>query len=356
MNDAQLKIAQDALCEWLRGREEMNGKAPVKMEYAFAIRDEELQNRIFFVFRFKKSALSKWTIGVAGGFPDEESMECSHIFSGFDDFPKDKDEAIDLAFKMAGFIIQFNERENFGPLFEKNLKYISNAELDAEKTARQFVKTQSRFFLTIGTADIPSGKVVAADPLCYLAGGDVIAPILEKEIPSGSYPVEVSLYRDNFIGVRICTARLKIKETTAVRYELAKPVPETAAFEAKDGVMSGFPVDAGMMCFIDANGAKDYERFLLDWHSKNPDKNHYDDYFAAFFAESGKKLPQYQREGGDFIEWKNPLNDQRMIMAASGLGDGFYQCFWGYDQSGAICELAVPMIDPDIFENSDDSD
>lgn len=350
MNNDQLNIAQNALVEWLKGREEMNGKAPAKIEYAFAIRDEELQNRIFFVFKFKKSALGKWTIGVAGGFPDEESMECSHIFSGFDDFPKDKDEAVELAFKMAGFIIQFNEREAFGPLFEKNLKYISNTELDAEKTARQFVKTEHRFFLTIGTADIPSGRVVVADPLCYMAGEHVIAPVLEKEIPSGSYPVEISLYRDMFLGVRICTARLKIKDSAAVRYECARPVPETAAFKAKDGVASGFPVDAGMMCFMDAEGAKDYERFLLDWHKNNPGKNHYDDYFAAFFAESDKKLPQYQREGGDFIEWKNPLNDQRTVMASSGLGDGFYQCFWGVDESGDICELAVPMVDPDIFE------
>lgn len=350
MNNNQLNIAQNALIEWLSQRKEMNGKPPAKIEYAFAIRDEELQNRIFFVFKFKKSALGKWIIGVAGGFPDEQSMECSHIFSGFDDFPKDKDEAVELAFKMAGFIIQFNERENFGPLFEQNLKYISNTELDAEKTARQFVKTERRFFITIGTADITSGRVVVADPLCYMAGEHVIAPVLEKEIPNGSYPVEISLYRDAFLGVRICTARMKIKDTAAVRYECAQPIPDTAAFKAKDGVASGFPVDAGMMCFMDANGAKDYAFFLLDWHGKNPGKNHYDDYFAAFFAESDKKLPQFQREGGDFIEWTNPVNNQRSVMASSGLGDGFYQCFWGYDGSGELCELAVPMVDPDIFE------
>lgn len=352
MNNDQLNIAQNALIEWLKGREEMNGKAPSKIEYAFAIRDEELQNRIFFVFKFKKSALGKWIIGVAGGFPDEQSTECSYIFSGFDDFPNNKDEAIDLAFNMAGFIIQYTARENFEPFFKQNLKYIANRELDAEKLSRQFVKTQHRFFLTIGTTDIPSGRVVVADPLCYMAGEHVIVPVLEKEIPSGSYPVEVSLYRDNFLGVRICTARLKIKDTAAARYECAKPVPETAAFKGSDGVMSGFPVDAGMMCFMDAEGARDYESFLLDWHAKNPGKNHYDDYFAAFFAESDKKLPQYQREGGDFIEWTNPVNGKRTVMASSGLGDGFYQCFIGYDEGGEICELAVPMVDPDIFEDS----
>ncbi len=351
----QAEIAQKALCDWLAGREEMGGKPPKKIEYVFALQDENNDNRIFFVFRFKKSALGKWLIGVAGGFPDEESRDCDEIFSGFDEFPADKNEAADLAFKMCDFIIQFNAREKmrgvFDEKFKLNLEYESRTEADVDKIARQFVKTNSRFYLTVGTVDVPSGRVIVADPLCYLFGEHVIAPVLDKQIPSGSYPAEVSIYRDEIIGIRMCTARLKIKETAAVRYELAKPVPGTAAAHLKDGDMSGFPVDAGLMCFIDADGAKDYAGFLDKWHKENPGKNHYDDYFAAFFAESDKKLPAYQREGGDFIEWANPDTGKRMVQISSGLGDGFYQCFWGYDESGGICELIVPMVDPDIFEN-----
>lgn len=43
-------------------------------------------------------------------------------------------------------------------------------------------------------------------------------------------------------------------------------------------------------------------------------KNHYDDYFAVFFAESEKALPAYQREGGDFIEWANPVSGNRLVL------------------------------------------
>ncbi len=351
----QAEIAQKALCDWLAAREEMGGKPPKKIEYVFALQDEMNDNRIFFVFRFKKSALGKWLIGVSGGFPDEQSLDCDEIFSGFDEFPSDKNEAADLAFKMCDFIIQFNAREKmrgvFDEKFKLNLNYVSQTEADVDKIARQFVKTNSRFYLTVGTVDVPSGMVIVADPLCYLFGEHVIAPVLDKQIPSGSYPAEVSIYRDEMIGVRMCTARLKIKDTAAVRYELAKPVPGTAAAHLKDGDMSGFPVDAGLMCFIDADGAKDYAEFLGKWHKENPGKNHYDDYFAAFFAESDKKLPAYQREGGDFIEWANPDTGKRMVQISSGLGDGFYQCFWGYNEGGEVCELIVPMVDPDIFEN-----
>ena len=351
MNDNQINIAQNALCEWLAEQEQMNGKPPKKIEYAFALKDDEHGSLIFFVFKYKKSAMGKWLIGVSGGFPDEESTVCDTIFSGFDEFPAKRDEAIDLAFRMIDFIIQYNARESIQAVFEKNLKYISQTEVDVDKIDRQFVKTESRFFLNIGTVDVPSGKVIVADPLCYLAGEHVIAPVLKREIPKGSYPVEVSISRNDCVGIRMCTARLKIKDTKAVRYELAESEEESAAFKAKDGVMHGYPVDAGMMCFIDAEAAKNYANFLEKWHKENPGKNHYDDYFQAFFAESDKKLPAYQREGGDFIEWANPDTGERTVMISSGFGDGFYQSFWGFDESGEVCELIAPLVDPDLFDN-----
>lgn len=116
--------------------------------------------------------------------------------------------------------------------------------------------------------------------------------------------------------------------------------------------MSGYPVDAGVMCFCDSKVAAEYADFLAKWHRENPRKNHYDDYFAEFFAESDKKLPQFQCEDGDFIEWAVPETGNRIVMISSGFGDGFYQCFWGYDESGEICELIAPLMDPDIFEGA----
>lgn len=123
--------------------------------------------------------------------------------------------------------------------------------------------------------------------------------------------------------------------------------------KTEDNVICGFPVEAGLISFIDADGAEVYRQVDNKWWDEHPGGNRYNDYFKALFAESYEKLPTYQREGGDFIEWTNPENGERMVMAASGLGDGFYQCFWGYDESEEICELIVPMVDPDIFEGSD---
>ena len=349
-NKKQVNVAKDALSEWLSDTDRL-GEAPAEIECTM---DFEMDGLTYYVFRYRKKALESWYIGICGGFEGDSLEHCGHIFSGMEDLYEEK-TAPELAKKMAMFIRDFNERgkirEMMDEKFMQNLHYIHSREIDADKIAGQFVKTNSRFYLTVGTVDVPSGKIVIADPLCYLMGEHIIAPVLEKEIPKGSYPAEVAIYRDEFIGIRMCTARLKIKETAAVRYELAESEKETAAAKFKDGVMHGFPVDAGMMCFIDASEAAKYGEFLEKWHKNNPRGNHYDDYFKAFFAESFEKLPAYQREGGDFIEWTNPDSGKRMVQIASGLGDGFYHSFWGYDESGEICELVVPMVDPDIFEN-----
>lgn len=232
--------------------------------------------------------------------------------------------------------------------FEANLKYISSTEKDVDGIKRQFVKSDTRFYLTIGKVDCPTGKIVVSDPLAYLPSNQY-SPVLAIPVPAGEYPVELSVCRGNGIGLRMCTARLKLKETEAESYKLAEPTEESAAFRAKDGTVSGFPVDAGMISLCDEQVAKEYREFVDAWHKEHPGGNHYDDYFAAQFKESYERLPQYQRDGGDFIEWENPKTKNKLVMIASGFGDGFYQSYWGYDAANTVCELIVPLVNPDLF-------
>lgn len=241
-----------------------------------------------------------------------------------------------------------NNKINIQQAFELNLKYISNTEKNVNVIKKQFVKTNTRYYLTVGKINCPTGKIIVSDPLAYLISGQ-FCPTLELKIPTGIYPVEVSICKSPEIGIRMCTARLKIKNSETTVYKLANPTKETAAFKGKDGILSGFPVDAGMTAICDEQVGKEYKEFLDDWYKNNPDKNHYDDYFVAFFKESEEKLPQFQRENGDFIEWENPKSKNKLVMIASGLGDGFYQCYWGYDSNNEICELIVPLVNPDLF-------
>ena len=141
MNDKQIEIAREALSEWLTKQEQMSGQPPKKIEYAFALKDDQNNGRIFFVFKFKKTAISKYLIGIAGGFENEESTEVNAVFSGFDEFPADRDAAVELAFKMIDFTVMLNARQKMLGVFEQNMKYIKAENLDTEKIARQFVKS-----------------------------------------------------------------------------------------------------------------------------------------------------------------------------------------------------------------------
>lgn len=242
---------------------------------------------------------------------------------------------------------------NIQEIFENNLKYISNSQLDCNQVADQFAKTNTRDHLVIGSVDLPSGRICVGDALAYMGTG-YATPELAKTVKPGAYPVEISVITTAFDTVRICSSRIKFSEESAVRYELAESTHETSVFHAADGDMAGFPVDAGMMGFMDAEVLKEYGSFLHKWHDDNPDKNHYDDYFAELFAESCEKLPQYQREGGDFIEWTIPKTEHRIVMNSTGFGDGFYQCFWGIDKDDEICELIVPLINADDLDRAND--
>lgn len=348
MNKTQMAAAQQAMIVWLTHIEEL-GKAPFKIE---CVNEFELYDLHYYVFRFKKNMFGSWLLGICGGYETDELEHCGHIFSNMEKYKEDT--AIEVSKIIVEeirtyWIQKAEEQEEVQALFEKNLKYISQTEIKAEDIKRQFVKSETRFYLTVGQIDCPTGKIVVADPLCYLAAGE-FCPQLEKEIPPGTYPVEVSICRSDLVGIRMCTARMKIKDTEAVYYQCAIPSEETAAAKAVDGVLSGFPVEAGMMTICDAQVAKEYRDFLEAWQEANQGKNHYDDYFASFFAESEKALPAYQRQGGDFIEWTNPQTAHKMVMIASGFGDGFYQSYWGYDSEDNICELIVPMVNPDLFE------
>lgn len=228
--------------------------------------------------------------------------------------------------------------------FEKNLKFLNRESYPAEFFGGLFTESERIKLFTAGEVDFPTGKVVIADPLVYL--GTKYQTLLEREIPKGSYPAELSVLYSRTAGIRIAAARLKIRDgEKAVSYSRGE-----AAVNA-DGKrpFCFMGVDAGVGCFADLQVSSEYDEFLRKWHGENPDKNHYDDYFAEFFAQSYEKYPDVQREGGDFISWSLPQSGNRLVMFASGLGDGIYCGYWGENAEGEITELVIPFLNPEFF-------
>lgn len=232
--------------------------------------------------------------------------------------------------------------------FAENLKFIHQENYSLEDIQKLFTSSDTIKSINIGDVNFTTGKIVVADPLCYLQDEEFSKP-LNYVIEPGHYPVYLSIFCSDAAGLRIAAAKLEIREEPAVRYEIAMPYGTTIEQYNKPGILAGFSVDAGMACFCDEQTAKEYAEFLTKWKQQNPEGNHYDDYFAQFFAKSYRRFPAVQRESGDFIIWANPDTANRTAMFASGLGDGFYQSLWGFNKNNQVCELVIPFMNPELF-------
>lgn len=76
--------------------------------------------------------------------------------------------------------------------------------------------------------------------------------------------------------------------------------------EFEEGEYFGFNVDAGLATIVDEQTKAAYCAFERQWLAANLAGNLYDDYLAAEFKKSYEDHPQYQRLGGDWINFAIP--------------------------------------------------
>ena len=232
--------------------------------------------------------------------------------------------------------------------FMKNRKFLNQESYPVTFFRHLFQKDKTMETFLVGEADFPSGEVVLADPLSYL-GQEKYETHLERRIPVGSYPVELSIFRSSIAGLRIAAAKLKLSDKEPVTYEIAMPRGKTKEDFGSPGIFTFFGVDAGMACFADTVTSQEYYRFVTEWYKANQGKNIYDDYFAGLLQKSYEEHPEVQRSGGDFLCWKIPEKEYHLVLFASGMGDGIYSGYWGLDADGEAVELVIPFLNPEFF-------
>ncbi|WP_049733458.1 DUF4241 domain-containing protein [Rhizobium ecuadorense] len=209
-------------------------------------------------------------------------------------------------------------------------KASSNFELvtlsDAELTGR------SIGVIHMGNVELTSGRIVAADPL---AQPD--RPALARTVAPGDYPV--TLYKA--FG-RIAAAGMRFAEGEPDHWELAV-LPGQDVATLTDGEIFGYPVDAGLGCYMDADtlGLMGEREAQMQAQKPDADINYYDDVLAADLdANKGAYAlhrPVAGKKGNIAVFW-------------SGWGDGFYPVFWGLDKDGRALVL---LTDFSVVENAD---
>ncbi|MBB2672700.1 UNVERIFIED_ORG: hypothetical protein GGE44_002255 [Rhizobium esperanzae] len=184
----------------------------------------------------------------------------------------------------------------------------------------------------MGNVELTSGCIVAADPL---AQPD--RPALARTVAPGEYPV--TLYQA--FG-RIAAASMRFAEGGPDRWELAV-LPGQDPATLKDDEIFGYPVDAGVGCYMDAQTLALIDERQAQVQAQKPgaDINYYNDVLAADL-DANKSIyalhrPVAGKKGNVAVFW-------------SGWGDGFYPVFWGLDRDGRALVL---LTDFGVIENAD---
>ena len=85
MNEIQMRAASEAMAEWLSHPQEL-GRVPAKIECAGEF---DLYDMHYYIFRYKKTSMGEWLIGVCGGYEGDGTEHCGHVFSEMEPYEED---------------------------------------------------------------------------------------------------------------------------------------------------------------------------------------------------------------------------------------------------------------------------
>ena len=177
-------------------------------------------------------------------------------------------------------------------------------------------KVKLTFFgITIGNIKIPSGKIIACDPMNI----DEYGIAFTQSFPTGEFPVEVAV-ATMVDAEEIAFARIKFSEAPVERWEFAlKPGEEALPIWGKK--MRGYSTDSGTGVYLDETANKPLERDEVT------------DMDRGIYTEMEKNA----RGGWRFAMYK--YGQHNLAAHTTGFGDGFFATYIGYDAQGRPCRL-----------------
>ena len=196
--------------------------------------------------------------------------------------------------------------------------------------------------LNVGKVSLPSGRLIAADPL---VGLDRDTLPFTRSVPPGEYRVELCILSDDrhksygeYAAARVC-----FTDRPAVRFEQAFTGTEDPA-GVQAGASFGFPVDTGLACFTDARVCAALCDFEEQMQQQKLDSDLYNDLWCDLLEENARRYPDYQSDSGNWLNFCIPGTDYHLPLFRSGYGDGCYTTYWGVDAEGSICQAVIEFI------------
>lgn len=177
--------------------------------------------------------------------------------------------------------------------------------------------------IEIGLINLPTGIIVACDP--FLCG--VAMPFLHQVRP-GKYPVYLDMLDLTGWGKRVSAAKILFDERTS---------PDFYIKALKGDDSNSYFVDAGIGSFMDDLTREELVNIMREFYTAHPDGNYYSDILEAEFKKNTLSTLDGFSDGLWAI-YQLPASEHNIAMFASGLGDGYYESFWGIaDGNRIVC-------------------
>lgn len=242
----------------------------------------------------------------------------------FDIFKKKKTEVIDPEVL----------RENFVSARRQNQNFCQRNYVEAEQLFTVFVTPKKTELVKIGDMDATANRLMLSDP-CYL-GSNMVLP-MERTTQIGKLPVFASILTTKMTGRVIAGIKVKLSEESTLRYELAMPLG-IKAWTADDPMVYPYvDIATGIGCVVD----KETELSFAAAYNQ-------------YFIDNGKDMvldllePMLEETG--YAMFTIPKTDVTVPMFRTGLGQGAYNAYWGFDKNNKLTELVFPFVYPELFE------
>lgn len=168
-----------------------------------------------------------------------------------------------------------------------------------------------------GEVSLPSGRIVACDPLVSGPRG----PFLQAVRP-GRYPVDLALAQDGRGGERVALARVLFTARPPAVWVRALRAGQKEAALAQ-GAIFGYTAESGTAAFLDADAAA-----------------HLDPAAGADIDALLEALTANYRPQRYWLDY--PLARKlNVVMFSAGSGEGTYASYFGIDEAGDVCCLVT---------------
>ena len=212
---------------------------------------------------------------------------------------------------------------------------MSHIENISKLFSKNFIETPLLETFEAGKIILPTGRIVACDPL-------ITNDMKEFKIhfPEGEFPILIHKEKESNC---VAYAEIIFSKSEITAWKMATNEGQNTD-DLKDGEIFGYPVERGMGCFMDVETQEDLNLLEQKLFRRKGDDfmGIYEEFFHEHFFDENGAIDQFA-----FLK---PNDDKKGNIFAfeTGYGEGFYASYIGFDEENIPVKMVTEFIEINI--------